>query len=272
MKLQVTERTNTRGRSQPQLLTYLAGKTFQLLWVALKTTAWWWALLEPVEETTRVELFCKAGMSVWLPPPKNCWQRSWRGTWMVQRLWMALDGLCWNKICGFSAPPLKNMALSTAGVSWDCPLHTPMISALLSSSGSALHTQIQLHTMPRLHHTEHLALIAFNTHWCSSQPRNSQRVGPLMFYLSHHSHLPLMLWGQKFPQFSPSKPIFQKINTLHKVLQMNISMYLPQPFLLSTKKELRELQANFLMPSGLVKFSEDTRFSTNAKFRIRQKT
>lgn len=33
------QRTNTRGRSQPQLLTYLAGKNFQLLWVTLKTTA-----------------------------------------------------------------------------------------------------------------------------------------------------------------------------------------------------------------------------------------
>lgn len=98
-----------------------------------------------------------------------------------------VDGFGWallKQICGFSAPPLKNAALGTAEVSWDCPLHTPMVSALLSSSGSALYTQIQLHTMPQLHHTEHLALIAFNTHWFSSQPRTSQMVGPLMLHLS----------------------------------------------------------------------------------------
>lgn len=53
------------------------------------------SLVELVEETTRVELFCKSTGHVRVAPTsQRCWQQSWRRIWMVQRLWMALDGLC----------------------------------------------------------------------------------------------------------------------------------------------------------------------------------
>lgn len=196
--------------------------------------------------------------------PKNCWQHSWRRIWVVQRLWMASDGLCCNKICGFSAPSLKNTALGTAVVSWDRPLHTPMVSALLSSSGRVLHTQTRLHTTPRLHHAEHLALIAFNTHRSSSQPRTSQMVGPPMLPLSHHSHLPPDALGAEVPPVFPIKANFSE----NKYITPSTVEH-PNVFALTCstlyKKGSRRITSKFF---NAIRFSEDTRFSINAEFRI----
>lgn len=94
-------------------------------------------------------------------------------------------------------------------------------------------------------------------------------MGPLMLHLSYHPHLPPMLWGAKIPPVFPIKTNFSE----NKYITQSILDEHPNTFALTFstlyEKEIRELQANFLMPSGLVEFSEDTGFSTNVEFRMK---
>lgn len=149
MKLQVTARTNTRGRSQPQLLTYLAGKTFQLLWVAPKTTAWWNWWRKPHVSSSSAN---PQGTSGWLLPPKGAGSRAGGGYGWCRGcgwLWM---GFVETRSVVLALPLSKTRHWAPQWCQWDCPLHTQMVSALSSSSGSALHAQIQLHTMLHPHY------------------------------------------------------------------------------------------------------------------------
>lgn len=114
MKLQVTARTNTRGRSQPQLLTYLAGKTFQLLWVAPKTTAWWNWWRKPHVSSSSAN---PQGTSGWLPPPKGAGSRAGGGYGWCRGcgwLWM---GFVETRSVVLALPSLQNTALGTTVVS-----------------------------------------------------------------------------------------------------------------------------------------------------------
>lgn len=85
-------------------------------------------------------------------------------------------------------------------------------------------------------------------------------MGPLMLHLLHHPHLPLMLWGEGILPVFPIKANFSE----NKYITQSILDEHPNMFALTFptlyEKEIRELRANFLMPSG---FSEDTGFSIN---------
>lgn len=74
-------------------------------------------------------------------------------------------GYGWRRGCGWlwmgfvetrsvvlALPLSKTRRSAPHWCQWDRPLHTRMVSALSSSSGSVLHTQIQLHTTPHPHY------------------------------------------------------------------------------------------------------------------------
>lgn len=81
-------------------------------------------------------------------------------------------------------------------------------------------------------------------------------MGPLMLHLLHHPHLPLMLWGEGILPVFPFKANFSE----NKYITQSILDEHPNMFALTFptlyEKEIRELQANFLMPSGLVRTLE----------------
>lgn len=78
--------------------------------------------------------------------------------------------------------------------------------------------------------------------------------------------------GAEVPPVFPIKVNFSE----NKYITQSIADEHPNVFALTFstlyKKEVRELQANVLMSSDVVKFSEDTRFSISVEFRITQKT
>lgn len=105
-----------------------------------------------------------------------------------------------------------------------------------------LHTQTQLHTMPHLHHTEHLALIAFNTHWCFSQFRTSQIYVPPVPLLTP---APDALEAEVPPVF-PIKVNFSEDKYMTQSIVDEHTNVFALTFSTLYKKEVRELQANFL--------------------------